>query len=127
MLFIFNLKENADFLKHLFRKKSKLLRLVLETIKITKSVGSTICAKIFSNLFFQQYNEILISANLEKKMIFHNERFSQVNTDGIDQYPKEIYRTMLSHVLNLCVTYENIQEVYDKNSQISFDDCIFYT
>ncbi len=67
--------------------------------------------RIFCNLFLDEYKETFFSTEdpiLEELFIINNIKFSKVNNEGVDKFPKEIYTGILKTILDLDLTYEKI-------------------
>lgn len=112
MILLLNLKAKKSIVQLIFDKESKLIKILLSVIKASKSYNnSTKIAKVFCNLFLDEYKEIYFSTCdplLEDLFIINNEKFSKINVEGVDVYPKSFYVDLMQNILNLKLTYEMI-------------------
>ena len=86
--------------------------------------SNKIC-KILCNLFLDEYKELYFiheDPNIENMFIINNEKFSQINHEGLDIYPKQIYKVILDNILNFKLTYDLIFKKVLKNSQSKEED-----
>jgi hypothetical protein len=119
MIVLLNLKKNKNFIYSAFEKESKLVKLLISLIKSSRSFqNSNKISKVFCNLFLDEYKEIYFlhdDPEIEDLFILNNEKFSEVNVEGMDIYPKKVYQSILESVLNLDITYEMIFSCLRRN------------
>jgi len=112
MILLINLKTKKTFTYLVFKKDSKLIEILINVIKISKNYkSSNKISKVFCNLFLDEYKEIYFNSNdpvLEELFITNNEKFSKINIEGLDKYPKPVYKNILENIINLDITYSKI-------------------
>ena len=62
--------------------------------------------------------EIFILNKVDELFILNNEKFTKINVEGLDIYPKEIYKIILDIVIKLDFTYEE----YMTESYFNFEE-----
>jgi hypothetical protein len=121
MILILNLKSNKTFLFLLFEKDSKLIKILLNILKnSSKYKNSNKISKILCNLFLSEYKDIFFSHKdpfLEELFISNFEKFSKVNIEGTDVFPKKIYSRILDNIINLKLSFEAIFENLTNSNQ----------
>jgi hypothetical protein len=114
MVLLLNLKSNKTFLILVFEKDSKLIKTLLNILKSSlKYKNSNKISKILCNLFLSEFKEIFFFHKdhlLEELFIINNEKFSKINIEGTDIFPKKIYSNILENILNLKLSFEVIFE-----------------
>lgn len=106
MILLINIK-NKNILNLIFEKDSKLVKILLNIIDNSKQFhkSNKIC-KIFCNLFFTEYREIFSKYELEELYILNNEKFTSINVENIDIYPKNVYCSILEKIFTLDLSYD---------------------
>jgi len=90
-----------------FGKHSKVVKPILKILEQTADFEPhKRLAKIYCNLFFDEYKEMYFFHQLDELFITNNEKFTKVNTEGIEIYPKLIYQNLMGFFLRLDLTYE---------------------
>ena len=120
MIILKNFENENIFYEHVFKKKSKIVKQIIEIIIKSKQKDKRI-SKIYCNLFLDEYKEIFFKNKMEKLFILNNEIFSEKYTEGLDKYPKEIYEKMLIFLKKFDMTYDVLFSNYkhkDDNKQI---------
>ncbi len=112
MILLLNLKTQKNFIHMVFKKESKLVKVLINLIKSSRSFqNSNKISKVFCNLFLDEYKEIYFlhdDPEIVELFILNNEKFSKVNVEGMDVYPKKIYQGVLESVLKFNLSYELI-------------------
>lgn len=120
MIVLLNLKKNKNFIYSSFKKESKFVKMLMTYITTSRLYkNSNKISKVFCNLFLDEYKEIYFlhdDPEIEDLFILNNEKFSEVNVEGIDIYPKIVYQSILEQVLNFEISYENIFSCLKRNS-----------
>jgi hypothetical protein len=108
MLLLINLNTKKNFLEMLFEKDSKLIKILISYIKSSckNYQNSNKIARIYCNLFFDEYKNMFFLNEIEDLFILNNEKFTKVNTEGLDIYPKNVYINILETIKNLDFTYD---------------------
>jgi hypothetical protein len=107
MIILINLRTKKSFLELCFEKDSKVTRDIIRLISISKYYHSNRVPNVFCNIFLDEYRDIFFSNNIEDLFIFNNEKFTKINIEGLDKYPKEVYQKVLKLILDLEYTYED--------------------
>ena len=121
MIILINLKTSKNFILFVFDRDSKLIKIILEIIKISKEYrnnNSNRITKIFCNLFLDEFKHLLYDPNAKDTLmldlfILNNEKFTKINTDGLDRYPNSIYQDILKIILDFNLTYD---QIFSKNT-----------
>ena len=75
------------------------------------------------NIFLDEYKEIFFPSNLEYSLeemfIFNNQKFSEVNNEGLDIYPKSFYKNILENILQMEFSDERLFKTEDKSINTS--------
>jgi hypothetical protein len=113
MIILINLKKNRRFITSIFEKQSKLIEVLLDILKCEisfKKKKSKKIAKILCNMFLDEYKEIFFNSEytLEEIFIHSNEKFSEVNNEGLDVYPKSLYTDILENLISTEYSYEKL-------------------
>jgi hypothetical protein len=110
MILLINLKTKKNLIYSFFEKDSKMVKILINLIKISKTFqNANKIEKIFCNLFLDEYKELFFIHNdteFEELFILNNEKFSKVNTEGVDIFPKYFYTQILNKITRLDFNYE---------------------
>lgn len=106
MIILINLKENKKIIELFFDKNSKFVKQILETLEQTASFDNNKrILKIYCNLFLDEYKSLFFDHQLDELFILNNEKFTQINTEGVDMYPKTIYIKLMNYLSRIEMTY----------------------
>jgi hypothetical protein len=112
MIILINLKRNTKFLIQIFDKNSKLIEVLISILRKENNCKkkSKKISKILCNIFLDEYKLIFFNSDytLDEIFIYNNEKFSQVNNEGLDVYPKSLYKNILENLLNSEYSYEKL-------------------
>jgi hypothetical protein len=106
MIIIKNSKDCKMLLEYLFDNNSKLVKDILNILRISRAYKKNKILQIYCNLFFDEYKEIFFNSGLDEMFIMNNEKFTKVNVEGVDVYPPTLYTNILNILLELDFTYE---------------------
>lgn len=109
MTIIINLKDKRKTIQLFFDKNSKIVKQILETLELTSNFDyNKRIQKIYCNLFLDEYKSLFFDNQLDELFILNNEKFTQINTEGVDVYPKTIYIKLMKYLSRLDMTYTEI-------------------
>jgi hypothetical protein len=106
MLVLINLKNKKIFIEICFDKDSKVTKDIISMMKISKIYSKNKILHIFCNMFLDEYKEIFMNNKIDELFIINNEKFTKVNIEGLDIYPRGFYNYLLKIILDLDFTYE---------------------
>jgi hypothetical protein len=92
----------------MFSKNSEITEILLEILDKTNNYNSIRIKKILCHLFFDEYYFLFFQNNLEDLYIENNSKFTEMNTEGLDKYPKNFYVNILDSLVDLDITYEQM-------------------
>ncbi len=127
MIIIKHSSESKYLIEQIFDNNSKLVKDILTILKVSRNYKKNKILQIFCNLFFDEYKDIFFSNDLDNLFILNNEKFTKLNIEGTDIYPKDIYVKILNILKELEFTYE--QYFTDKYFHFEEEDkslCIFF-
>ncbi len=99
MLLLLNTNECHFFLENVFENNSKIVKDLLTILKISKSYKKRKIFQIYCNLFFDEYKEMFFNNNMDELFILNNEKFTKLNIEGLDIYPRDFYKKILNIIL----------------------------
>jgi hypothetical protein len=113
MIILINLKKDRIFISLIFDKNSKLIEILLDILKCEinlKKKKSKKIAKILCNMFLDEYKEIFFNSEytLDEIFISNNEKFSEINNEGLDVYPKSLYTDILENLISTEYSYDKL-------------------
>ena len=108
MILLLNIKNLKDLMKRMFSKNSEITEILLEILEKTNNYSSIRIKRILCHLFFDEYFKLFFDNNLDDLYIENNSRFTEVNTEGLDKYPKNFYVNILDSLVDLNITYEQM-------------------
>jgi hypothetical protein len=108
MILLLNIKNLKDLLIRIFSKDSEITDILLEILDKTSDYDSIRIKKILCHLFFDEYYLIFSHNNLEDLYIENNSKFTEMNTEGLDKYPKNFYVNILDSLVDFDITYEQM-------------------
>ena len=138
MIALINLQQKYNFVIQIFQKDSKLMHILYSTLKLSNEVNgnSNRISKILCNLFLDEYKEMFflsselaedeslevtqeLTSELEQLFIYNNEKFSKINIEGLDIYPKQLYTLSLEYLKSVDISFEVIFENGIKSGKIT--------
>jgi hypothetical protein len=123
MIILINCKSFLVLYENVFKKDSKIMKSILKLLKITKDFDpNKRLAKIYSNLFLDEYKEALFLNDLENLYMINIEKFTKVNTEALDILPKNFYSLLFEYLLQMDLTYDELFKnlrVDDKEKKMS--------
>jgi hypothetical protein len=118
MIVLINLKDKKLFIENCFEKDSKVSKDIMKLISISRFFGTgNKVPNIFCNIFLDQYKEIFFIHKFDDLFIFNNEKFTKINVEGLDKYPKIVYQKVLNIILDLEFTYEDNLHIKDEDER----------
>jgi hypothetical protein len=107
MIVLLNLKSKRLFVEMCFDKDSKVTRDIMTIMRLSKSYPKNQILNIYCNMFLDEYKQVFVSNKIDDLFILNNEKFTQVNTEGLDLFSKCIYKKLLRIIFDLDFTYEH--------------------
>jgi hypothetical protein len=105
------------FVELTFEKGSKIVKTLIDMLKNSNSYKKdTKIQKILCHIFLDEYKELFFNYNLENLFILNNEKFTKVNTEGLDKYPKVFYQYLLVYTESLKFSYDCVPSL--KNTEV---------
>ncbi len=109
MIILINLKDKKKIIELIFDKNSKIVKQILETLEHTASFDNhKRILKIYCNLFLDEYKSLFFDHQLDELFILNNEKFTQINTEGVDMYPKKIYMKLMNYLSRIEMNYTEL-------------------
>ena len=96
------------FIELTFNKNSHIVKQIIKILGKTSVSDNKRISKIYCNLFLDEYKDLFYKWQRDDLFILNNEKFTKINTEALEIYPKSIYKNLLNFLLNLDMTYDII-------------------
>jgi len=129
MILLLNIRNLKDLLIRMFSKNSEITEILLEILNKTINYKSIRIKKILCHLFFDEYYKLFFDNNLEELYIENNSKFTEINTEGLDRYPKTFYVNILDSLVDLDITYEQmvVKKILPEGQERAISNFCFFS